>query len=548
MITRRHMLALPAALYAANAATAASATSAASAGIPADAAPALDDMQLGHLQYIANVARRRHNDWTGMDSEEPGQGGFDAYRYQLAMMAYTVHLANYHYTPAWRDGPQATSEKLIEKMMRFDVWSFWEMTSRGAKQFDPSLAALSEGWRDPVIRQNIMYSGHLFHMVTAYGMLYDSARYEQPGALTFIYNPTGRGLGKEEYPYDTLKLAEVLRQQFDANGYAGIECEPNAIFVECNQHPILGFRMLDHRRGSSYYPEVSGRYLKVFEEQQFFDPKNGSSMFFKMIKQDRKVPAQMPWNDGWAGTFMHGWAPEKVAQVYPLLKGKYVVRQADGSAVIPFQKPGPFWSWDNGFFAALAAEVGDVETSRSMLAYADRHWSPTWEQGGLNYPRNDAFDDGSGRGNGIAQRFSSPRVNTLTGNGLLGLARINPGRGLLGMVQRPWTAEHFRQPHITDVSPQTQVAQAVFDPAAQALNLRFKPRRGAGASRTSLNVRNLQAGAAYAVMLNGSAVARLSGNAAQSTVSAVAAQWRDGALSLTLPQRGDTTVVVRRTA
>lgn len=553
MLTRRQLLALPLALYAGRIATArpaaTSPTATPVAGASSGVIPELDDLQLGHLQFIENVARQRHNDWSGMDSEEAGQGGFDAYRYQLAMMAYTVHLANYHYTPAWRDGPQLISEKLIEKMMRFDVWSFWEMTSRGAKQFDPSLAALSEGWRDPVVRQNIMYSGHLFQMVATYGMLYDSARYEQPGALTFVYNPVGRGLGKEEYPYDTLKLAEVMLEQFDANGYAGIECEPNAIFVECNQHPILAFRLLDHRRGTSYYPEVSARYLKVFEEQQFFDSENGSSMFFKMIKQDRKVPAQMAWNDGWAGIFMHGWAPEKVARVYPLLRNKYVVRQADGSAVIPFEKPSPFWSWDNGFFAALAREVGDQETSNAILAYADRHWSPAWDQGGLRYPRNDAFDDGSGRGTGTPERFTSPRVNTLTGNALLGLARVNPGKGLLSMIQQPWDAEHFRQPHITDVSSHARVAQAVFDPEAAVLTVGLRPVRGETAPPpASLVVRNLTPGARYVVELNGAVVARAGGDSVRSAASAVGASSQDGALRLTLPLQARTHVAVRRIA
>lgn len=103
-LSRRNVLALPAALYL-------SGSGAAPAPGQSQGYPTLDEKQLGHLRFISNIAQRRHNDWSRMDSDEPGQGNFDAYRYQLAMMAYTVHLANYHYTPAWREMHQSTSER-----------------------------------------------------------------------------------------------------------------------------------------------------------------------------------------------------------------------------------------------------------------------------------------------------------------------------------------------------------------------------------------------------------------------------------------------------
>jgi len=48
----------------------------------------LDDKQLAHLRFIANMADQKFNDWSKMDSSEPGQTADDSYRYQLAMMSY----------------------------------------------------------------------------------------------------------------------------------------------------------------------------------------------------------------------------------------------------------------------------------------------------------------------------------------------------------------------------------------------------------------------------------------------------------------------------
>lgn len=505
----------------------------------------LDDKQLGHLRFIANIAAQKNNDWSGMDSSESGQGGFDAYRYQLAMMSYTINLANYHYTPAWREQSQHTSEQLIGKMMRFDVWSFWEQVSRGAKAFDPDLVALSEGWRDPVIKQNIMYSGHLLQMASTYAMLYNSDKYEKPGALTFVHDPIGRGMGKEEFPYDTLKLAKVLRDQFADGGYAGIECEPNAIFAECNQHPILGFKLVDLRNGTDYYREVSTQYRKTFDEQKFLDRAGGSFMRFKLVRQNKVLAAELPWNDGWAGIFMHGWAKQDVEQIYPLLKKKYIVSQPDGSAVVPFDKPSPFFSWNNGFMAALAAEVGDSQTASAMLAYADANWNPTWVNGGLHYPRNDTFLPAGASTAGAPQRFVSPRVNTLTGNALLGLTRVNVKDGLYEMYTRPWTPAQFRQPYLSDVRyPDIYVSRAVYDDHRKALVATLRPTVEAAAKPVSFSVGNLAPSASYRITINGRDAGRLAGGVATAAGGNLVS-FDGGKLRVQAASAGPATIVVQ---
>lgn len=528
---------------------------------PAPAAPALpdvrsypelNDLQLGHLRFILNLASQKDNDWSRMDSDEPGQGGFDAYRYQLAMMSYALNLANYRYTPAYRELYQAGSERLIAKMLRPDVWNFWEMTSRGVKQFDPDLVKLSEGWRDPVIRQNVMYSGHLFQMVNTYAMLYDSDKYEQPASLKFVYDPVGRGLGKEEFDYDAVKLAKVLRDQFLDSGWSGIECEPNAVFPECNQHPILGFKLFDLRHGTAYFEEVSRNYRQAFDAQNFLDPVTGSFMAYKLVKQGKVIQAELPWSDGWSGVFMHGWAKQEVEGTYPALKKKYLAMQEDGSAVVAARKPTPFFSWNNGFFAVLAAEMGDVRTSTAMLAYADKHWNPTWVDGGLYYPRHGsdatpAEDSVAGERPG---RFVSRRVNVLTGNALLALARMDAKDGFYTLFNQPWGADHFKQPYLTGVDyPTAYVTRAVFDGARQALIATIKPSaRPAFKAATTFSVANLPVDTPLAVVVNGIALGPLTAARPAAAKRGISAVRRASRLTVTAPFGKPLDIIVQSSA
>lgn len=82
------------------------------------------------------------------------------------------------------------------------------------------------------------YSGHLLLMTTLYAMLFDDDRYEEEGALTFLYNPVFYGMGPETYPYTRSTLQDAIVKEMERNGWLGVCCEPNSIFIVCNQFPV----------------------------------------------------------------------------------------------------------------------------------------------------------------------------------------------------------------------------------------------------------------------------------------------------------------------
>lgn len=88
-----------------------------------------------------------------------------------------------------------------------------------------------------------MYSGHLLLMVALYGMLFDSDDYEKEGSLTFNWNPIFWGLGPEKFEYSRKSIQDVILKEMEKNGWVGVCCEPNMVFVVCNQFPVSSRRI-----------------------------------------------------------------------------------------------------------------------------------------------------------------------------------------------------------------------------------------------------------------------------------------------------------------
>ncbi|WP_156397225.1 hypothetical protein [Sphingomonas sp. Root50] len=461
-------------------------TGAGSSSAGARQLPVLDEKQRGQLAFIDHLSRQLPSDWAHMGSAEPGQGGFDAYRYQLAMMSYALSLAHYHHTPAWPEHHQAVSRRLLDKMMQFDVWGFWELTSRGVKALEPDLVTLRESQLDPVKLQNIMYSGHLFQMVTTHHMLFDDHSFEKPGSILFDYRPVARGMGPQRFEYDVHSLAQVLIDQFRINQWRGIECEPNAIFPECNQHPLLGFKLYDRRYGSEHFPFISTRFREQYDQLGYLDRKSGSVMAFFLVKQEKVVRADSAWSDGWTGTFLHGWDRAEPESCFPLQRDRFLVRLPDGTATVRAHDQDHDYSHGHGFMAALAAEVGDLDSRDALLAYADAYWNPTWDGPALRYPREDRYrlsDDGANVWR---------RVQPMTGNGLIALARMGGRDRLYTMFAQPIDKTHFARPRLAGVDyPTVQVAAAGYEGGALRIELRRARDAVAADMSTSFRIENV---------------------------------------------------------
>ncbi|KAF8476495.1 hypothetical protein JB92DRAFT_2822993 [Gautieria morchelliformis] len=429
--------------------------------------PKLDRQQTGHLRHIHNLASQLDGEWTHMGALDPAQEWLDAYRYQLATMAYAAGAAHYHHLPVLRGLFQELLLKIIHKMLRREVWGYWYLTSQSGKLVDPDIKELRRPWADPVVRENIMYSGHLLLMVTLYAMLFDDDRFDQEDALTFHWDPVFWGMGPEKFSYTTSTLQQAILNQMEQNGWAGVCCEPNSIFVVCNQFPIIGMRYNDVRKGTKVVDGVVAKYAKALQDRGMI---NGDGLFAHSyaVKQAFTVPAKNVGFTAWAAAFMNAWNHD-LPKMYPTQSLGFITRvdpdrinvntadvaftlrrlakeencDVNDLAVLarardiaslsplPASPSPPFPLPIFGYVVQWVSEVSSSpDDLAGLLNHADRFLGPTWENGGLFYPRHDTLTDKDG---------NWTQVEPFTGNAGIAYARLNVPNGQRRMWDAPWT-------------------------------------------------------------------------------------------------------------
>lgn len=96
-----------------------------------------------------------------------------------------------------------------------------------------------------------------------------------------------------------------------------------------------------------------------------------------------------------------------------------------------------------GYVVQWLSELGEEELLSGLLKHADTFLNPSWEDGGLYYPRCDQAMDASG---------NSTLMEPYTGNAAIGYARLNIEDGQKKMWENPWTGEFVRKKPFVDTT------------------------------------------------------------------------------------------------
>ncbi|KAL9487933.1 hypothetical protein ACSS6W_000210 [Trichoderma asperelloides] len=378
-----------------------------------------------------------------MGTQEPGQEWLDAYRYQLATMAYAIAAAQYHRRPAARSVFKPLMERVIHKMLRRDVWGYWFLTLHSGSFVDPDVKELRKPWADPICKETPCTRGHLLLMTALYAMLYDDERYEQDDSLVFNWNPVYWGFGAESFSYNRATLQEAILKEMEANGWIGVCCEQNMVFIACNQFPLTAMRINDVRDGTQVADDVLAKYKAAWQKKGMMG-KDGLLRDAYRIKQDSPFNAFDIGFPAWAAAHM-AWNVEQMEDLYPKMAHGYLTKIGDRVNINPdpvareIRKPtteNP--SMDADEIHAKARDLTAEDAPRYpafMHPHPDQFLGPQWEDGGLFYPRNDIQYDAND---------NHVYVEPFTGNAGIAYARLTVKRGQATMWDKPWTKEQVR--------------------------------------------------------------------------------------------------------
>ena len=145
-----------------------------------------------------------------------------------------------------------------------------------------------------------------------------------------------------------------------------------------------------------------------------------------------------------------------------------------------------------GYVVKWLSELGKDAELNGLLAHADANLKPTWEKGGLYYPRNDKL---------VSDEFKWTHMDPFSGNAAIGYSRLNVSDGQKKMWDRPWTREDLAaRPFIDglDFSHNVDCLRGVWDEESKAIIITLKTWRDE-TTQVSFYVKNLEAGtwAAY---------------------------------------------------
>ncbi|KAJ3538368.1 hypothetical protein NM208_g5935 [Fusarium decemcellulare] len=494
--------------------------------------PKLSREQAGHLRHFHNLSSQRDGEWQHMGSQDAGQEWLDAYRYQLAIMTYAAATAHYHRLPILRSAFRNLMLNLIHKMLLRDVWGYWFLTSHSGILGDPDIKELRKPWADPIVKENIMYSGHLLLMVSLYTMLFDDDRFNKDGALEFYWNPIFWGMGPERFSYTRQSLQAAILREMEREKWLGVCCEPNNIFIVCNQFPLVALRYNDIRDKTNISEGVLEKYQAAWEAKGMRQ-ENGLFISWYYPKQDKKKPSRDIGNTAWSAAYMNAWNPSVGHESWKQAIG-FLAKPNDREVVVsdtrvamqirdlveqegmkpmdpvtyrraeeivsakewPKEFRLPFKTPIFGYVMQWVSEVGDQDTLAGLLAHADGAFNPTWLRGGLFYrPRESETNR------------TNPTVDAFTGNAAIGYSRLNVFDGQRNMYENPWGDEHFANtPHIggIDFSSDVDFLRAAWNEELNALAITMRT-WNSDTKQVPLSVCGLKEGR-YAVYRNGNLI------------------------------------------
>ena len=314
----------------------------------------------GFLEFVAApMSGADEKAWWGIGGS---QHGIFAKRYNIAFAGYAAAALGMLGDADATNRAGRIIGDCIGRILKRDVWAYSQSKSYwGEAPWSP----------DPCYRENVMYTGHVLHLMALYELFTGERRYWEEG-FDFVWRED------KIVHYDVKRLIDVTVEQMRANPSGGVTCEPGLLFFPCNNHPHLALKLfakLGHGDWSADAAKWEHWALSHYRDPAFG---GGALNLVCHVKTGFFYPRGNPGLDGWSLLFYEPWASDRALA---LGLWRNVVSRIDWSRYAePSDARGGGGCCDPQpvspavsavFLAAAARECGDAKTAERLERAVD---------------------------------------------------------------------------------------------------------------------------------------------------------------------------------
>ncbi|MDQ3705832.1 MAG: hypothetical protein M3437_11510 [Chloroflexota bacterium] len=345
----------------------------------------LTTMGLGYLNYLREVMSQPLGSWEGFYRAQSPSMNF-ALRYQLAFSSYALAMMSQR-TPAYRTPYAEALRGAVEKMLHVAAWGYWRApvgTSAGmASQGHVAVLAAPHQRgplgppSDPIVRDNVQYSGHLSTMLGLYEKVSGDRRFDEPFALE---DPESGA----RYTYTHTEVAGRIYTQMRENGFGGVCCEKGMAYVPCNNYSLASNTLHDLLHGTAYR-RANGRWLKTVRDKMVLKGPAVRGVFGTSYMKDLHLATPVAFNftDVWGLAFLLPFDRPLARKLYGRFKKKAIHRDGNGAHVessgVSERMEISDVPINTGFGLILAKGMGDLKLADALLRHATYAFDAGWD-------------------------------------------------------------------------------------------------------------------------------------------------------------------------
>jgi hypothetical protein len=210
-----------------------------------------DEMDAELLRWSYELTMQPVDEFRGFEWGEQFHGG-TVVRYELNYLGWALAPYAVNYVPNAPGQIELALRNLVLKQTDLRVWQYWRTLN---------LIGNLDANPDPLVRDNIMFSGFTGDQINLYEAATGSTRFDEPGSLTFVW-----GDGRT-FAYDHHSWMAAVQRNFEQSRLGFFPCEPGWAFAACNTIGAQALYGHDRLHGTHMWSDIETRWRQTLEDE-----------------------------------------------------------------------------------------------------------------------------------------------------------------------------------------------------------------------------------------------------------------------------------------